>query len=252
MDRETGMYYYGARYYDPRMSIFVSVDPLAEEFPNYGGYVYTMNNPINLVDPTGMAPEGGTHIPPTTGPVWILWFKMAKNIKKGIEKFDKMLTGGFAFYADGNPGSGDYNLFRKGRADQYIDVSGFINNPFGPKSAKVSKPTVGPYATKAQELLNNARKVVEGLEDGKRVEDGMNALNSLYEVQSQEIEIPYTLNLIDTVDLHDKKIIDKEVKVRIKGKTVLDVKNKIDSLKSINERHQAEREAWNKDWKKNE
>lgn len=57
MDKETGMYYYGARYYDPRISIFVSVDPLAEEFPNYGGYVYTMNNPINLVDPTGMAPE---------------------------------------------------------------------------------------------------------------------------------------------------------------------------------------------------
>src|SRR5690554_390604 len=57
IDKETGMYYYGARYYDPRISIFVSVDPLAEEFPNYGGYVYTMNNPINLVDPTGMAPE---------------------------------------------------------------------------------------------------------------------------------------------------------------------------------------------------
>src|SRR5690606_34236399 len=57
MDRETGMYYYGARYYDPRISIFISVDPLAEEFPNYGGYVYTMNNPINLIDPTGMAPE---------------------------------------------------------------------------------------------------------------------------------------------------------------------------------------------------
>ena len=57
MDKETGMYYYGARYYDPRISIFVSVDPLAEKFPNYGGYVYTMNNPINLVDPTGMAPE---------------------------------------------------------------------------------------------------------------------------------------------------------------------------------------------------
>src|SRR5690606_32427104 len=51
------MYYYGARYYDPRLSIFISVDPLAEEFPNYGGYVYTMNNPIRYTDPKGMAPE---------------------------------------------------------------------------------------------------------------------------------------------------------------------------------------------------
>ncbi len=56
-DPETGMYYYGARYYDPKMSLFVSVDPLAEQFQGWSPYNYTMNNPLNLVDPTGMAPE---------------------------------------------------------------------------------------------------------------------------------------------------------------------------------------------------
>jgi RHS repeat-associated protein len=59
LDESTGYYYYGARYYDPAISIFLSVDPLAEEFPNYNPYTYTMNNPVNLVDPTGMAPEEG-------------------------------------------------------------------------------------------------------------------------------------------------------------------------------------------------
>src|SRR5690606_28435476 len=54
MDRETGMYYYGARYYDPRISIFVSVDPLAEKYPNYTPYHYVHQNPVNLIDPTGM------------------------------------------------------------------------------------------------------------------------------------------------------------------------------------------------------
>ncbi len=56
-DPETGYYYYGARYYDPKMSLFVSVDPLAEQFVGWSPYNYTMNNPLNMTDPSGMAPE---------------------------------------------------------------------------------------------------------------------------------------------------------------------------------------------------
>src|SRR5690554_2250671 len=58
------MYYYGARYYDPRISIFISVDPLAEKYPNYTPYHYVHQNPINLIDPTGMSAEGLEHDPP--------------------------------------------------------------------------------------------------------------------------------------------------------------------------------------------
>src|SRR5690606_12262779 len=46
------MYYYGARYYDPRLSIFISVDPLAEK--TMTPYQYVSNNPIMRIDPTGM------------------------------------------------------------------------------------------------------------------------------------------------------------------------------------------------------
>ena len=53
LDEETGLYYYGARYYDPRISNWLSVDPLAEQ--TMTPYQYTYQNPINLVDPTGMA-----------------------------------------------------------------------------------------------------------------------------------------------------------------------------------------------------
>lgn len=53
LDEETGLYYYGARYYDPKVSIWLSVDPLAEEYPNIGGYTYCANNPINIIDPDG-------------------------------------------------------------------------------------------------------------------------------------------------------------------------------------------------------
>ena len=53
------MYYYGARYYDPRISIFVSVDPLAEQCAGWTPYHYVHQNPINLIDPTGMSAENG-------------------------------------------------------------------------------------------------------------------------------------------------------------------------------------------------
>ena len=73
LDEETGLYYYGARYYNPRTSVWLSVDPIAlwqpvQEVEHYiegqhnGGYFnpknmsvygYTYQNPINYIDPNG-------------------------------------------------------------------------------------------------------------------------------------------------------------------------------------------------------
>lgn len=55
LDEETGWYYYGARYYDPRISVWLSVDPLTEE--TMTPYQYTYQNPLRYIDPTGMAAE---------------------------------------------------------------------------------------------------------------------------------------------------------------------------------------------------
>ncbi|WP_430613559.1 RHS repeat-associated core domain-containing protein [Flavobacterium sp. JP2137] len=60
LDEKTGYYYYGARYYDPRTSLFLSVDPLAEQFPNWTPYRYGFNNPIRYTDPTGMLEDDYT------------------------------------------------------------------------------------------------------------------------------------------------------------------------------------------------
>lgn len=58
-DSETGYYYYGARYYNPRVSLWLNVDPLAEKYPNWSPYVYTFNNPIKYIDPDGRDPITG-------------------------------------------------------------------------------------------------------------------------------------------------------------------------------------------------
>jgi len=41
LDEETGLYYYGARYLDPRTSVWLGVDPLAEKNPNISSYIWS-------------------------------------------------------------------------------------------------------------------------------------------------------------------------------------------------------------------
>lgn len=52
-DEETGMYYYGARYYEPRLSLWMSTDGQQEEYPNISSYTYSASSPVNYVDPDG-------------------------------------------------------------------------------------------------------------------------------------------------------------------------------------------------------
>ncbi len=56
-DEEAGLNldYMMARNYDPVIARFIQIDPLASEFPGWNPYHYVHNNPLNLIDPTGMA-----------------------------------------------------------------------------------------------------------------------------------------------------------------------------------------------------
>jgi RHS repeat-associated protein len=52
----TGLYYYGARYYDPELSRFTQPDTIIQapyDSQSLNRYAYCRNNPINLIDPTG-------------------------------------------------------------------------------------------------------------------------------------------------------------------------------------------------------
>jgi RHS repeat-associated protein len=64
-DAETGLYYVGARYYSPELGRFLQTDPIQIA----GGtnlYAYASNDPLNLIDPTGLDTQitiGYTHTP---------------------------------------------------------------------------------------------------------------------------------------------------------------------------------------------
>jgi RHS repeat-associated protein len=68
LDEETGLYYFGARYYDPRTSVWQSADPILNQYldgkrgmggvfapQNLALYSYTWNNPVKYADPDGKA-----------------------------------------------------------------------------------------------------------------------------------------------------------------------------------------------------
>ena len=52
-DEETGLYYYGARYYEPRVSLWISTDPMQEKTSNITTYAYCINNPVAYIDRDG-------------------------------------------------------------------------------------------------------------------------------------------------------------------------------------------------------
>jgi RHS repeat-associated protein len=52
-DTETGLNYFGARYYDSDLGRWTSVDPLADKYPGLSPYCYVANNPLVNYDPDG-------------------------------------------------------------------------------------------------------------------------------------------------------------------------------------------------------
>lgn len=81
-DPDTALTYMQARYYDPSMGRFLSVDPvipMAGQMSSFGTYAYANNNPYRYTDPDGRCPtkEGCTEAVPfnwftDTLPGWLV------------------------------------------------------------------------------------------------------------------------------------------------------------------------------------
>ena len=52
-DPETGLSYFGSRYYSSDLSVWLSVDPMSDKYPSLSPYTYCADNPVKLVDPNG-------------------------------------------------------------------------------------------------------------------------------------------------------------------------------------------------------
>jgi len=103
LDEETGLYYYGARYYDAKTSVWQSVDPLAEK--TMQPYSAFNNNPIRFIDPDGRMAVDALDDPihnkrgkligddgKTDGKAYIVQGSVARDVKKAT-KAGKFYTG---------------------------------------------------------------------------------------------------------------------------------------------------------------
>ena len=81
-DSETGLSYFGSRYYSSDLSIWLSVDPMSDKYASLSPYVYCADNPVKLVDPNGEDYEvevnGNTIIIRAT-------YYVTKDAKEGVE-----------------------------------------------------------------------------------------------------------------------------------------------------------------------
>ena len=67
LDSETGLYYYGARYYEPVLAMWYGVDPLLNYYPEITPYNYCYENPIRYIDLFGLEgdePENNSNVLP--------------------------------------------------------------------------------------------------------------------------------------------------------------------------------------------
>ena len=120
-DEETGLYYYGARYYDPRQSLWMSTDKSAIIAPGYSPYTFCKNNPNIMVDPNGNFPifiNGRTSNDTERG--------SASYWSMGLLEVVKQKTGYYYSqfkYVDGNQGFWPSSRFNAGIAQGKADAA---------------------------------------------------------------------------------------------------------------------------------
>ena len=83
-DRETGLDYRGARYYDSDVARFLSTDPWANKYPAWSTYNYVIGNPVKFVDPTGKGPGDLFATPDEAANDWGATYA-AKSIRQNLE-----------------------------------------------------------------------------------------------------------------------------------------------------------------------
>jgi RHS repeat-associated protein len=167
-DEETGNYYYSARYYDPKLSIFISVDPLVHS--TFDAYGYCYQNPVNYTDPTGMSPDGVT------------------DFYQNIETKEVIYIPGYSEEIDGWVRSDDFTFTPDTDPDVYNDlpflmIEGNVVSK-GVESKETASSSVGQPKglEKVIPIWGSGRAAIDDFQNGRWFSGTFNSLLAISDV----------------------------------------------------------------------
>lgn len=181
-DAETGYGYFGARYMDHElMTMWLSVDPMADKYPSISPYTYCAWNPVKLVDENGMEYDD----PPTANVVIKQGYATVTSNGKKInydlasnesyQQFESAINGivtaggtvtGVIYEGCRNSRSTFRITNSKGQLDFRIYKNGWSGNQYvSPKSLKA----LGQASKNAGTALAIASMAMSGLDFGSAI-----------------------------------------------------------------------------------
>jgi RHS repeat-associated protein len=174
LDEETQLYYFGARYYDPRTSVWQSADPILDRYLNgelSGGvyspanlalYTHTWNNPLVLRDPDGRSTIAEWFAEPVAyaiaiGGLVVLTYQATKPARDATSRYISYKYNAISDYLS--------NVYHSKAAD----------SPQGTKGSEAApKPTEGetPDTEKTEEQTDAPSKVMGNSKQSTKPQHG--------------------------------------------------------------------------------
>ena len=165
-DPETGLSYFGSRYYNSDLSIWLSVDPMSDKYLSLSPYTYCANNPIRIIDPSGdscavllagHSVGGASHMAilvQNDKKEWLLWSKNGDD-----DGNHKRVSGIESGTADDQPGvdkNGNIKTFKS--IQEFLDSDYNTDNKDGKGAAYYTKAYMLPTTTEQDKTIIDGMK----------------------------------------------------------------------------------------------
>ena len=187
-----------SRMYDAGVGRFTGVDPLAHKFSNQNPYHYVLNNPVSLIDPTGMEPEW---IPSVNMNGQIILTAEAGDNSESLSQFfggkdngsrfvDDIYLSGVISYSEGDQVKlNDSNVFSQSMSFYFENRESFenSNNTYDCKEACASTTLENPPLLKIESRFKKMTP--------SRARDWGNTWNSKEEVQNIDLQFGRTFSV---------------------------------------------------------